>query len=631
MTTPTTKPVPSNDPRDLLFNAEKLDQLSNTNGYLVNRVGNSIPTYITAIAELGFNAPVTFASGINADSSRITVEYSGDRYFARPDATPFITTGTFNPAQWSIFNEDFPGSNVPQLDSYTLLRAYAGSATLVYVTGFLIALSPVGIAGNFVYDPSDTTSADNGGTIIVGSDERRWKRRDATTINPLWFEATGKGLVDDYANMNRAAQFAAKNHMILDIPDGVFLMSDTITIDYTALGITNFRCRGLASTTGVASAYAPDRAGTTLIMTGGNKPIFSLLLNNFFAENFVFNGINFLHGNFYPAAQPKSTLPAVYVEKGVTGNVSLNRYTTDNLFINCSFVWFAAAVLFKGRYLAPDPLTYNYYGPTKFENCSLVNNTNSVVMEDCTFNYLVFDTCQLFGSDGAGIDIRKSVGGTGGTVQATFRNTLFEGLKGIFRIDGVVGARNSFSFYDCQREFCQPFSGASPMGTLTNTDLLFYGMKDKAIAYGEDALIRIDAGNTITSDTPMSVNMFGGATNSKDQINVIAAETSIGVGETKTVQILTTDTTSSARTALGNIRVVLNSGASGVVDISSVGQKNGTTYQHAQGVLPSFITIAASNPAGTLFNFIINNTTGGIIYVGIDGEFGGSSWSILVT
>lgn len=194
MTTPTTKPVPSEDPRDLLFNAGKLDELINATGYKNDRFGRSVPTYITAIAELGFDAPIAFASGINADSSRVTVEYSGDRYFARPDATPFITTGVFNPAQWSLFNEDFPGSNVPQLDSYTLLRAYAGSSTFVYITGFLIALKPIGIAGNFVYDPSDTTSTDNGGTVIVGADGRRWIRQEVTFYRPEWFGAVGDGI-----------------------------------------------------------------------------------------------------------------------------------------------------------------------------------------------------------------------------------------------------------------------------------------------------------------------------------------------------------------------------------------------------------------------------------------------------
>ena len=63
------------------------------------------------------------------------------------------------------------------LQDYTALRAYTGRAKRIYITGLLVTAKPAGIAGFFQYDQTDTTSTDNGGTIIVGADGRRWKRQ----------------------------------------------------------------------------------------------------------------------------------------------------------------------------------------------------------------------------------------------------------------------------------------------------------------------------------------------------------------------------------------------------------------------------------------------------------------------
>jgi hypothetical protein len=75
-----------------------------------------------------------------------------------------------------------------QMADYTALRAYAGARKSVYVTGYLAAGEPSGIAGMFVRDDADTTSADNGGTVIVASNGKRWKRRDAAVWNAAWFD-----------------------------------------------------------------------------------------------------------------------------------------------------------------------------------------------------------------------------------------------------------------------------------------------------------------------------------------------------------------------------------------------------------------------------------------------------------
>lgn len=76
------------------------------------------------------------------------------------------------------------------LANYAQLRAYTGNATQVRIT-------QSGIAGFFYRDDTDTTSTDNGGTVIVASNGKRWKRIYDSGYGMVdWFDTKG-GSVDD--------------------------------------------------------------------------------------------------------------------------------------------------------------------------------------------------------------------------------------------------------------------------------------------------------------------------------------------------------------------------------------------------------------------------------------------------
>lgn len=49
----------------------------------------------------------------------------------------------------------------------------------------------------YVYDPTDTTSVDNGGAIIVANDGGRWKINQSTLLNVKQFGAVGDNIADD--------------------------------------------------------------------------------------------------------------------------------------------------------------------------------------------------------------------------------------------------------------------------------------------------------------------------------------------------------------------------------------------------------------------------------------------------
>lgn len=115
-----------------------------------------------------------------------------------------------------------------QLADYTALRAYAGTKNRVYITGALGTSKPAGIAGVFQHDPSDTTSADNGGTIIVGSDGRRWKRDFDGTANVFWFmtEAQSRDVMAGTLtqNVRSAIQASFNASKRVYLPSGTYWM-----------------------------------------------------------------------------------------------------------------------------------------------------------------------------------------------------------------------------------------------------------------------------------------------------------------------------------------------------------------------------------------------------------------------
>lgn len=101
----------------------------------------------------------------------------------------------------SIFDNALPKTD------YGELRAYNGRAKSVNITGNYALSTPDGIAGFFRRVDSDSTSADNGGTIIVDALGRRWYRvTDAVTFGH--FGAVGNWIADDTQPIRNAVEFA---------------------------------------------------------------------------------------------------------------------------------------------------------------------------------------------------------------------------------------------------------------------------------------------------------------------------------------------------------------------------------------------------------------------------------------
>lgn len=98
--------------------------------------------------------------------------------------------------------------------TYSQIRANTNATTHVYCLGKSNVFD--GGFGFFEVDVNDTTSLDNGGTILVDASGRRWKRQYDGNVNLLWF-ANGDGTADDSAALQNAVD-ATKFGGRLDVP-----------------------------------------------------------------------------------------------------------------------------------------------------------------------------------------------------------------------------------------------------------------------------------------------------------------------------------------------------------------------------------------------------------------------------
>jgi hypothetical protein len=105
------------------------------------------------------------------------------------------------------------------LSDYNALRSYGGKAKAVRITAS-------GIAGVFVYNPLDTTSVDNGGTVIV-SGSKRWKRQINDFVTPEMFGAATDGTLSSSSVINNILSLGYPCYLS---KNSVYLITSTINI-----------------------------------------------------------------------------------------------------------------------------------------------------------------------------------------------------------------------------------------------------------------------------------------------------------------------------------------------------------------------------------------------------------------
>lgn len=155
-------------------------------------------------------------------------------------------------------------TSVP-LQDYAALRSYDGRATRVRIVGVLGTSAPSGICGEFVRT-SDSTSTDDGGTIIVDVLGRRWKRVYLGVIRVRWFGAVGNGVADDTVPCNSAIAVASSSRSLGSVvlfDDGVYRITSTLRIDRSGVELRGNNSYG-------AWSYAPLAVSGSQIVYDAN-------------------------------------------------------------------------------------------------------------------------------------------------------------------------------------------------------------------------------------------------------------------------------------------------------------------------------------------------------------------------
>ena len=256
----TGNPIGSTDARDRLDNSENLDIALNThNATWVDRLGVTRDSFEGALSGLSFYRVGTFAAGYTLTNMRQTLEYGGHEYswagtfpkVVAAGATP-ETTGGIGAGAWvdrtdvTLRNElsSTDGAGLIGSISYAQLRSYSGSQTAVNVWGIYDVFD--GAAGIFKVKTSDTTSADNGGTILVDALGRRWYRFFSGPVNVRWFGADNTGVVDSTPAFQSAFDAAEAFSEIVSggsssgasvyVPFGVYYIAETVET-YARIGL----------------------------------------------------------------------------------------------------------------------------------------------------------------------------------------------------------------------------------------------------------------------------------------------------------------------------------------------------------------------------------------------------------
>lgn len=118
------------------------------------------------------------------------------------------------------------------LNNYAALRLNTYAASTIFLLGGQTVGD--GAGGIFIYEASDTTSADNGGTIIVDANSRRWYRLYEGALYTSWFGTTGNGVADDTTALQAAINFGIASSQDVVAPSGTYILSNTITFNPTA-------------------------------------------------------------------------------------------------------------------------------------------------------------------------------------------------------------------------------------------------------------------------------------------------------------------------------------------------------------------------------------------------------------
>lgn len=471
----TGNPLGSKDPRDLYDNAENFDAAMNdrTNVAWRDRFGVSRKTWFgiedqvnTSLARSGFELPpLQYVDGspLTVDRSTQIIERDGNLYSVKlPSSFPVVLSGNWSEDEVLLvvrgdqslrqeITSTSPSEGSSIIGNSTVsVSSVADIQNQTKRTDLKLSLSsyhPLGTSGggDFIWSPSTPKSQHDGGTIF--SPTVPWDGSQATLSDYLdgdgesdpsgsgcwlrifddvkleYFGGVVSETIDSSASYLAALRYCISNNKELHLPDGVIRVNSTAVINGSTTLFSSVKIRGTFKTSGVAAGYVVSRVGS-LIYTDGNSAL-DISFNDFRNENFDIRGVAFVDTSFYPAGTPVNPNPAIVIRKG-NPDASSNRYITGNVLEDVAFVSYQDAVKTIG--VATGLPAYNYVGPTSLNRVYFYKCGTAMHLQDCTYNHLFLNECLLFDLSSQSIFLTKTVSGTGGNVDVTFSNCVFESI-----------------------------------------------------------------------------------------------------------------------------------------------------------------------------------------------------------
>lgn len=182
---------------------------------------------------------------------------------------------------------DLSGHSRLMFKDYADIRGYSGLGTRIFV-------SNKWLRGSFIYDSSDASSVDNGGTIIVDSLGRRWKREFSGAVKAYWFGApTG---VNDQVQINKAIIAAVDCKELVDLRGAAWGINGTIRFNELSGGYISDRRSTITVNVGgtFESGYVVEIGDPTKAYGSGRVVAFKCqghLIVNASSRSIVLNGV----------------------------------------------------------------------------------------------------------------------------------------------------------------------------------------------------------------------------------------------------------------------------------------------------------------------------------------------------
>jgi len=325
-------------------------------------------------------------------------------------------------------------TTVVPLATIAALRANTTvSVTPIWVRGY--AADADGGEGMFVYVSTDTTSADNGGTIIVDASGRRWYREMAgDPVSVKWFGAKGDGTTNDTTAFRNAIATGLPVH----IPDSAtpYIILDQITC--SAAGQLIYGDGKVSSAIQIGATFNLSATGvfvtSSLLLPGPQFRDFSI---NFIQPDTTVKGsLTNYPPAFYTNNSARQLFRGLKITAAMTafmlfGNpggttiadCELSAFN-DHININGS----ADTVTVDNCRFEPDTLTANQ------TTIYLSGSTGGVGIRSARCDDLQVSNCLFY--TGQGMILTRD--GSGNPTFGTFSNVAFDTTNGINMTDGYI-------------------------------------------------------------------------------------------------------------------------------------------------------------------------------------------------